>query len=91
MQLTDEQILSSGYQNRSLAGAFWKGHQAAVAGRGECPYTDRRGKRGKVTWSRAYRNAWMAGHARGRHDRDDGFAKREGLFAASANEGGMPT
>jgi hypothetical protein len=86
--LTDDQVRASGYRNRSLAGAFWKGHVAAVQGRGECPYSDLRGKRGKVTWSRAYRNAWMAGHARGRAELRNGTAKAGSLFAAAEDEGG---
>ena len=54
--------------------AIWqRGYLAAQAGepRSSCPYADKRKKTGAVTWSRAYRNAWLTGwdayHGRDRY------------------------
>lgn len=49
----------------ALRAAFKKGHDAAVAGmsRDACPYKDHRTTRGAVTFSRAYRKAWLKGFA----------------------------
>lgn len=40
-----------------------KGAAARAAGLSEddCPYEDRRGHRGQITWSRSYRTAWFKG------------------------------
>lgn len=50
--------------NRSLRGAFERGERDAVAGKGEeaCPYKDARKANGQLTWSRAFRSAWLDGH-----------------------------
>ena len=47
----------------ALAGAYRKGWRAWVDGHGlgDCPYRDRRKANGKVTFSRAFRNAWHKG------------------------------
>ncbi len=44
--------------------AYVKGRLAAQNGGSEadCPYPDYRQKSGKLTWSRAYRNAWTNGY-----------------------------
>lgn len=41
-----------------------KGREAAMAGLGEdaCPYKDKRKEDGRLTFSRAWRNAWFAGY-----------------------------
>ncbi len=51
--------------NRSLRGAFERGMRDAAAGRrrDECPYADTRKANGRLTWSRAYRAAWLDGFA----------------------------
>lgn len=43
--------------------AFIRGREAARNGvpAEACPYEDLRGSAGRVTWSRAYRRAWMDG------------------------------
>jgi ribosome modulation factor len=40
-----------------------RGYIAALAGkpRSACPYPDKRKPNGKVTFSRAFRNAWLSG------------------------------
>lgn len=53
----------------SLDTAKRKGQQAFLDGIpvSACPYRDKRTDRGAVTWSRAYRSAWLAGwHAASR-------------------------
>ena len=44
--------------------AYVKGKLAAQNGESEtdCPYPDYRQDSGKLTWSRAYRNAWARGY-----------------------------
>lgn len=46
------------------ASAMRKGRIAALAGEpeGACPYEDKRKPDGRLTFSRAWRNAWLAGH-----------------------------
>ncbi len=41
-----------------------KGREAYAAGLPEsaCPYADRRQSTGRLTFSRAWRNAWLQGH-----------------------------
>jgi len=43
-----------------------KGREAALAGLGEnaCPYKDKRQDSGRLTFSRAWRNAWLDGYRR---------------------------
>ena len=50
-------------RNRALQGAFVKGYDARFDGTRSSanPYPDRRTDRGAVTWSRAFRRAWLAG------------------------------
>ena len=50
--------------NRALLGAVRKGIAAAAAGasRDSCPYEDKRKGCGRLTWSRAFRRAWMDGY-----------------------------
>jgi ribosome modulation factor len=47
-----------------LDGAKRKGQEAALAGLSEqaCPYEDKRKDSGRLTWSRAFINAWRDGH-----------------------------
>ena len=49
--------------NRSMRGAYLKGWIAAEAGLGieRCPYDDKRKPSGRLSWSRAYQNAWRDG------------------------------
>lgn len=44
--------------------AVLKGEQAALAGQPEsaCPYKDKRVASGRLSFSRAWRNAWVSGH-----------------------------
>jgi hypothetical protein len=48
---------------RPYKGAFRKGQKARLAGvpRTACPYSDLRGYRGHVTFSRAWKSAWQEG------------------------------
>lgn len=50
--------------NRALLGAIRKGIAAREAGLPEtaCPYTDKRKTSGRLSWSRAFRNAWHDGY-----------------------------
>jgi ribosome modulation factor len=43
--------------------AYWRGREDQQAGKTieDCPYHDIRGNAGHVTFSRAYRNAWISG------------------------------
>ncbi|WP_363928370.1 Rmf/CrpP family protein [Thiobacillus sp.] len=47
-----------------LEGARRKGADAANAGlpASACPYRDKRTLSGRLSWSRAFRNAWLQGH-----------------------------
>jgi ribosome modulation factor len=47
-----------------IEGARKKGAEAAKAGLPvtACPYEDRRTSKGRQTWARAFRNAWLEGH-----------------------------
>jgi ribosome modulation factor len=54
--------------SRALAGAWRKGHEAALAGKSmmDCPYRDKRSVNrglslGRITWSRAFRKWWRDG------------------------------
>lgn len=49
--------------NRSLRGAFERGERAHAEGLSirDCPYEDKRKDNGRLTWSRAYRTAWVDG------------------------------
>jgi ribosome modulation factor len=46
-----------------LDGAYLKGINARLLGDGRdaCPYQDKRKWNGKLTWSRAFQNAWYEG------------------------------
>jgi ribosome modulation factor len=59
--------------NRALRGAFLKGAAAHLAGEnlGACPYDDKRKPSGRLSWSRAFRNAWRDGWEYARADRAD--------------------
>ena len=48
---------------RALYGAYLKGLEACLAGNQlvDCPYEDKRKPSGKLSWSRAFINAWHAG------------------------------
>lgn len=49
--------------DRALAGAFRKGMAAHQNGQSIrcCPYADNRKNDGRLSWSRAFRNAWFDG------------------------------
>jgi ribosome modulation factor len=49
--------------NPALVGAFKKGMAAHENGQSIrcCPYADQRKKDGRLSWSRAFRNAWFDG------------------------------
>lgn len=55
-------------KSTSLDGAERKGREARAAGLTEahCPYVDVRKADGRLTWSRAYRNAWVVGFRGGK-------------------------
>jgi len=55
-----------------MRGAFLKGADARLAGQGmnECPYEDKRKPSGKLSWSRAFMNAWRDGWQYAEHDRE---------------------
>lgn len=59
-------------RNKHFEIAWRKGYAAAHNGakKSDCPYKDHRTKRGGVTFSRAYRNAWMEGFKHGLTDKD---------------------
>ncbi|KAB2319009.1 hypothetical protein F8A86_11690 [Betaproteobacteria bacterium SCN1] len=48
----------------ALDGARLKGAEAARSGLPvqTCPYRDKRTDSGRLSWSRAFRNAWLEGH-----------------------------
>ena len=48
----------------SFLGAERKGFDAYVLDDRRCPYRDTRKASGRLTWSRAYRNAWIMGYIR---------------------------
>ncbi|NOI31892.1 Rmf/CrpP family protein [Vibrio coralliilyticus] len=52
--------------NKALQTARKKGYEAAKQGLAvsDCPYQDLRKESGKLTWSRAFRNAWLEGFCR---------------------------
>jgi ribosome modulation factor len=47
-----------------------KGREAGLAGLGAdaCPYQDKRQNSGRLTFSRAWRNSWLAGWKAGREE-----------------------
>ena len=51
------------FRGRALQAAFRKGQAARENGRSifSVPYADLRTRRGAVTWSRAFRGAWLDG------------------------------
>ncbi len=53
-------------QRNPFAAAERKGADAAAAGLGEsdCPYVDKRVPSGRLSFSRAWRNAWLLGFRR---------------------------
>lgn len=51
--------------NRALQGAYLRGRQDTKRRNPLCPYPDRRGHNGKLTWSRAFRAAWDQGYSDG--------------------------
>ena len=46
----------------SFLGAERKGFDAYVLDDRRCPYRDTRKPSGRLSWSRAYRNAWIMGY-----------------------------
>ena len=51
--------------NNALIGAVRKGYEARQGKTGrmsDCPYKDKRGDNGRITFSRAFRKAWLAGY-----------------------------
>jgi len=55
--------LGGGYTDRGHAGAYRKGRKARAEGLtlDDCPYRDKRKVDGRVTFSRAFRKAWVYG------------------------------
>lgn len=49
--------------NRAMRGAYRKGQLVCNSGGSidDCPYTDKRKDCGRLTWSRAFRSAWLDG------------------------------
>lgn len=60
-----------------FAPAIQKGREAYLAGRSEkdCPYPDTRKEDGRLTFSRAWRHAWLEGYRQQRND-----SLREGML-----------
>jgi len=56
--------------NRALQGAYRKGWNAWVeqGSAAECPYEDKRKPSGKLSWSRAFMNAWSDGYYAAKFD-----------------------
>ena len=51
-------------QNKALLGAFRKGvlaHRSGQSSIADCPYRDKRVNSGRLSWSRAFINAWRDG------------------------------
>lgn len=67
-----------GAMNRPLDSAWAKGYQAARDGlpASSCPYTDKRGRRGQVTFARAFMHRWQEGWNEGRATLRCGRRKR---------------
>lgn len=60
--MSDEELPDGGYSNRAHVGAYRKGFKAALAGKPcACPYIDKRGWRGQLTFSRSFITAWYSG------------------------------
>lgn len=57
--------LPNGFENwnRAMRGAYLKGVHARLAGKSlaTCPYEDHRKPSGRLSWSRAFINAWCDG------------------------------
>ncbi len=51
-------------QHRGIQGAYRKGWDAAMSGQlqAACPYRDYRTSRGRITFSRVFRRAWVEGY-----------------------------
>jgi ribosome modulation factor len=75
-------------KSRALRGAFLKGMRAGLAGhlKTECPYIDRRKPSGKLSWSRAFINAWHDGWAFANEDKEQALITAQYTSAAL----GMP-
>lgn len=58
--------------NPALRGAFLKGLDARLRGEtlADCPYEDKRKPSGRLSWSRAFINAWRDGWEHADKDRD---------------------
>jgi len=56
-----------------LDGAYRKGLAANISGDPitSCPYEDKRKPSGKLSWSRAFQNAWRDGWQHAQHNRED--------------------
>lgn len=59
--------------NPAMRSAFLKGAAAQLEGEhlGACPYEDKRKLSGRLTWSRAFQNAWRDGWEYAKDDRTD--------------------
>jgi len=70
----------------ALDGAYRKGLAAHVAGEplSACPYRDKRKWNGKLSWSRAFINAWCDGWEHAKSNREDALIT---LSIASKNRG----
>ena len=74
-----------GAWNPAMRGAFLKGSAHCLEGGSidDCPYQDKRKPSGKLSWSRAFINAWRDGFQYAQHDREG--AKIMMLYAPSYN------
>ena len=74
IRMVETNRVAASYKSRAMAATFWRGWQAAMDGKSAtiCPYKDVRSVLGHVTFSRAFRRAWTAGHARGVVDASKG-------------------
>lgn len=59
----EEKQIADSFRNAAHQGAFWKGFAAFHRGsrREENDYTDKRGNRDMITFSRSYRRFWTDG------------------------------
>ena len=75
-----------GSWNPAMRGAFVKGITAAQEGASidDCPYHDKRKASGKLSWSRAFINAWCDGFDYARRFPDDALITMQ--FARSFNK-----
>ena len=62
-----------------MRSAFLQGVDAQLEGNdlNACPYQDNRKPSGRVSWSRAFQNAWRDGWEYARIDRDDALVSLE--------------